>query len=262
MQLLLPHIASPGPMSSVEFDLHAFYGDGWLDRGGVRANFVTSVDGAATREGLSRGLQTPGDNAVFAALRDLADVILVGASTAALEGYRPSRPGARRRAWRADHGLAEAPAIAVVSANLQLDLTARLYADAQLAPTVIVTGPSAPVPRRNDIADLAAAGTKLQLIEVAGDGSGGVDFSDAVAGLFRLGYRRIVCEGGPRLLAAGFRAQAIDEVCLSCSPIIAGPAGPRIVAGSEWPPDYVTKLELLGLLEENGALFSRYRVSR
>ena len=32
-----------------------------------------SVDGAATQDGLSQALQTPGDNRVFAALRDLAD---------------------------------------------------------------------------------------------------------------------------------------------------------------------------------------------
>ena len=39
-----------------------------------------------------RGLQTPGDNRVFAALRDLADVVLVGWATAAAESYGPARP--------------------------------------------------------------------------------------------------------------------------------------------------------------------------
>src|SRR3954462_8559388 len=99
----------------VEVALHAFYGgNGWLADGGVRINFIASADGAATVAGLSRGLQSPGDNRVFAALRDLADVILVGAAPAAAEGYRPSVPGPQRRAGRARRGLAEAPAIAVV----------------------------------------------------------------------------------------------------------------------------------------------------
>src|SRR3954451_19718753 len=130
MQQLLP--AGPG----TEVDLHAFYGDGWLAEGGVRINFIASADGAATVAGLSRGLQTPGDNRVFAALRDLADVILVGAATAAAEGYRPSVPAAGRRAIRTGYGLAEAPAIAVVSASLDLDLSAPFYAGAQAASTV------------------------------------------------------------------------------------------------------------------------------
>ena len=61
MRQLLP--AGPG----TEVDLHAFYAsDGWLDDGGVRVNFIASADGAATVAGLSRGLQTPGDNRVFA----------------------------------------------------------------------------------------------------------------------------------------------------------------------------------------------------
>jgi RibD C-terminal domain len=76
----------PQPVEDV--DVHAYYADGWLDRGGLRVNFVVSADGAAQAQGKSAGLQTPGDNRIFAALRDLADVVLVGAGTASVEGYR------------------------------------------------------------------------------------------------------------------------------------------------------------------------------
>src|SRR6201747_688838 len=62
-------------------DVNEFFGRDWLESGGVRVNFIASVDGAVTIAGKSRGLQTPGDNLVFAALRDLADVVLVGAGT-------------------------------------------------------------------------------------------------------------------------------------------------------------------------------------
>ena len=44
MQRLLP-AADTGQS---ELDLHAHYAAGWLDEGGVRVNFVSSVDGAAT----------------------------------------------------------------------------------------------------------------------------------------------------------------------------------------------------------------------
>lgn len=252
MELLFPRTES----SAV--DVHAHYAAGWSDDGGVRVNFITSADGAATANGLSRELQTAGDNTVFAALRDLADVILVGASTAAAEGYKPSAPGERRRAIRESYGLPPAPAIAVVSGSLDMDLDAALYREAVAAPTIVITASSAPVARRNDIIDLAGTETRLQLLEVAAAETGGIDFALAIESLRDQGYRRILCEGGPRLFAAGVAAGAVDELCLSYSPVLAGPAGPRIVGGDPWST--AARLELVGLLLEDSALFARYRL--
>jgi riboflavin biosynthesis pyrimidine reductase len=267
MRVLLPAGFPPGdPVSDSPsdgaVDLHAHYAEGWLPDGGVRVNFVCSADGAASAAGLSRGLQTPGDNAVFAALRDLADVILVGAATAAAERYRPANPSARRRAIRARYGLAEVPAIAVMSASLELDLSAELFSAAAQAPTLVITGSAAPMGARNDIIDLAATETKLQLVQAPSESGGGVDFAASVAALRELGYRRILCEGGPRLFAAGVASGAVDELCLSVSPMLTGPEGPRIVAGEPWPAGPPFALELTGLLTEDSALFCRYRVNR
>jgi riboflavin biosynthesis pyrimidine reductase len=260
MRLLLPSPAASDPSDTV--DLHAHYAANWLEQGGVRVNFVSSLDGAATSDGLSRGLQTPGDNAVFGVLRDLADVILVGAATAAAEGYRPSNPSARRRELRARHGLAAAPAIAVMSASLSLELSAPLFSTATEAPTLVITGRAAPVGRRNDIIDIAGGPAKLQLVEARSDSSGGVDFGEAIASLRELGYRRVLCEGGPRLLGAGVAAGAVDELCVSYSPMLAGPSAGRIIGGAAWPADLTPRLSLIGLLTEQDALFCRYRVAR
>lgn len=249
------------PTSEAAPDLHARYAEDWLEPGGVRVNFITSADGAAAANGRSRELQTPGDNAVFATLRDLADVILVGAATAATEGYRPSAPGPRRRAIRTELGLAPAPAIAVMSASLSMDLSQPLYTEASVAPTILLTGPSAPVARRNDVIDLAGTDTSLQLIEVPAGDQGGVDFAQAVIALQGLGYRRILCEGGPRVFGAGVAARSVSELCLSYAPKLIGPAGPRIIGGDEWPADFRPELRLHTLLEEDGALFARYRVA-
>jgi len=267
MRVLLP--ASPagsvdpaGSAADRAVDLHGHYGEGWLPAGGVRVNFVASVDGAATATGLSRGLQTPGDNAVFAALRDLADVILVGAATAAAEGYRPSNPSAARRAIRERLGLAPAPAIAVMTSSLRLDLSAELFAAAAHAPTLVITGSAAPIGSRNDIIDLAGTDTKLQLVEAPSGPDGGVDFAAAIAALRELGYQRILCEGGPRLFSAGVASGAVDELCLTVSPMLIGPAGPRIVTGEQWPAGFAPRLELTGLLAEDNALFCRYLIAR
>jgi len=249
--------AGDGPV-----DLHAHYAEGWLPEGGVRVNFISSADGAAAAAGLSRGLQTPGDNAVFAVLRDLADVILVGAATAAAEGYRPCNPSAARRAIRDRLGLAEVPAIAVMTSSLQLDLSAELFSAAVDAPTLVITGSAAPIGARNDIIDLAGGATKLHLVEAPSGPDGGVDFPAAIAALRDLGYRRILCEGGPRLFAAGAASGAVDELCLTVSPMLVGPGAPRIVAGEPWPAESNHRLELTGLLTEDGALFCRYLIVR
>lgn len=261
MRALIPDDASHDDAGD-EVDLHEFYATRWVDDGGVRANFVASVDGAATATGLSRGLQTPGDNRVFAALRDLADVVVVGATTATTEGYRPSRPSTARRAIRQRFGLTPAPAIAVMSATLRLDLTAELYSSADHpSPTLIVTGSSAPLGRRNDIIDLAGTNARLQLVEAPSDGEGGVDFAAAMATLAEMGYRRILCEGGPRLFDAGLAAAAVDELCLSVSPKLIGPGALRIVSGEGWRPGFTPALTLAGLLTEDDALFCRYRIA-
>jgi riboflavin biosynthesis pyrimidine reductase len=257
MRLLLP--VDDRPSTDDEVDVHAHYAAGWLEEGGVRVNFVSSVDGAASTDGLSRGLQTPGDNVVFGVLRDLADVVLVGAATAAAEGYRPAHPSARRQAVRAAYGLAEVPAIAVLSNSLDLDLTAPLYTAALAAPTLIVTGSSAPVGRRNDIIDLTGGRSKLQLVQAPSAG-GAVDVAAAIGSLRELGYRRILCEGGPRLFGAAVAAGAVDELCLTVSPLLTGPTGGRIVSGDGWPAERRPRLELIGLLTEDGALFCRYRL--
>ena len=199
---------------------------------------------------------------MFGALRDLADVILVGAATAAAEGYRPAHPSARRRAIRSEYGLAEVPAIAVMSASLQLDLSAELFSAASQAPTLVITGSAAPINARNDIIDLAGTETKLQLVQAPSGPDGGVDFAAAVAALRELGYRRILCEGGPRLFGAGVAGGAVDELCLTVSPMLTGPGEPRIVAGEPWPEELAPRLRLVGLLTEDDALFCRYRIER
>ena len=52
----------------------------------VRVNFVSSLDGSATRNGLSAGLSGAADHRVFDVLRRLCDVVVVGAGTVRAEG--------------------------------------------------------------------------------------------------------------------------------------------------------------------------------
>jgi riboflavin biosynthesis pyrimidine reductase len=237
------------PAGFDEVDLHAHYAADWLDRGGLRVNFVASVDGAAHAEGKSAGLQTPGDNAVFGALRDLADVVLVGAGTAVVEGYRPTRLSARRAGVRREHGLPPVLPIAISSRTLRLDPAAELFTATGDARTVVLTCAAAPSAQRDALREVAD-------VVVCGDDV--VDPALARGALEDRGHRRILSEGGPTVFGDFAAAGVVDELCLSVSPLLAGPGPQRIIGGAPWLA--ARPLDLVGMLEEDSALFLRYRM--
>jgi riboflavin biosynthesis pyrimidine reductase len=223
-------------------DVHEHYAAQWLERGGLRANMVVSADGAAAAEGLSAGLQTPGDNRVFAALRDLADVVLVGWATAAAERYGPARPQVEtRRRW----GLAQQLPIAVVSRSLRVDTATRLFDGNR---PFVVTCARSDERRRAELAEVA---------EVLVCGDDDIDYGAVRRALANHGLTRVLCEGGPTILGRVLAAGELDELCLTLSPRALGPAGVRVVTGPQWS-DGPRPLRLISLLEEDGALFLRY----
>ena len=221
----------------------------------LRANMVASVDGAATLGGRSGGLSGGADQQVFAMLRALADVILVGAETARAEGYRPVRPRTEgtRWAWLREGRAPSAP-IAVVTRRIDLNLDSPLLAASPAhARTIVITTEAAPPPRR------AAAAAAADVI-VAGRES--VDVRAAVAALAGRGHRQILTEGGPYLLNQIIEAGLLDELCLTISPLLAGPGAGRIVAGPTPPGRVATEtghaLGLAHVLAEDGHLLCRY----
>ncbi|MEU6367914.1 pyrimidine reductase family protein [Streptomyces sp. NPDC046931] len=215
----------------------------------LRANMVSSLDGAAQHEGRSQPISGTADMRIFGTLRGLADVVLVGAETVRQEGYRPARARAAFADLRKAAGQAPAPAIAVVSASLDLDFSWPLFTS-PLAPTLVLTGAAA-APDRVAAAEKAGA-----RVVIAGDGMG-VDPDRAVRALADLGMTRLLTEGGPRLLGQLITAGVLDELCLTVSPTLTAGDAQRIAGG---PSVAVPRrFELVSLLEEEGFLFSRYR---
>ena len=80
--------------------LYAYPDD--LSRPWMRINFVSSLDGAVAVEGRSGALGSPADKKVFGLLRELADVILVGAGTVRAENYGGARTSEALRVRRED----------------------------------------------------------------------------------------------------------------------------------------------------------------
>lgn len=76
-----------------------------------------------------------------------------------------------------------------------------------------------------------------------------------VDGLHERGYRHVLAEGGPTLAAGLVAAGLVDEFCLTTSPLVVAGDGGRIMHGEQ----SATRLDLAGLLEENGTLLARWR---
>ncbi|WP_017623631.1 pyrimidine reductase family protein [Nocardiopsis chromatogenes] len=236
------------PAPSAEVDLAALYAyPADPVRPWVRCNMVSSADGGAWgASGRTAELSSPADRRVMGVLRGLCDVVLAGAATARIEGYRPVRP---REVWsQLREGRPATPSVAVVTRTLDVhpDLLAAAPED---APTLLFTTASAPEERVRAAEDAGAE------VVVAGDGAS-VDPAAVVRGLAERGLYRVLCEGGPHLLAEFTAAGLVDELCLTTSPHLLGPAASRIVAGDA--PSHRADLRLEHLLESEGALFARY----
>ncbi|WP_344013441.1 pyrimidine reductase family protein [Streptomyces thermospinosisporus] len=214
----------------------------------LRANMVSTLDGAAQHDGRSQPISCPADMRIFGTLRALADAVVVGAQTVRQEGYRPARARAEFAAAREAAGQSPAPAIAVVSASLDLDFTLPLFTS-PLVPTLVLTGADAPPER------VAAAGKAGARVVIAGEG-GGVDPARAVRELAGLGCTRLLTEGGPKLLGQFVAAGVLDELCLTVSPMLTAGTAQRIAGGPSIPVPQ--RFALTSILEEDGFLFTRY----
>lgn len=212
----------------------------------LRANFVASLDGAATHDGLSAGLGSAADQRVFHILRWLADVIVVGAGTVRAEGYGGELLDRDSVDWRVRHGLTPHPKLAVVSTRLNLDPDSSVFMDAPVRPLVI-TCSAAPQDRRAALMDVA---------EVLDCGDARVDTALMRVRLAERGLPQMHSEGGPHLLGAMIEDGALDELCLTLASQLEGGTARRITDGHRAVP---TGMKLAdALLGDGDTLLLRY----
>lgn len=244
------HPPSGGPSGALtDADLEALY-DHPGDSPYVRANMVSSLDGAATAaDGLSGALGGAGDRRVFGTVRGLADAVVAGVGTVVAEGY--SRPvcGPEVAARRLTSGRAPAPTLIVPTSRLDIpdDHPLLLPASGAAAPTVFLTGPDHDRARADA---LWAVGAEVEVLDAAPRPG------DVIVAAVRRGLTRILCEGGPRLLAAFIAADLVDELCLTLSPVLAGGRGPRITDGL---PAGITRMTPAHVIaDRDGTLYTRW----
>jgi 5-amino-6-(5-phosphoribosylamino)uracil reductase len=165
---------------------------------------VASIDGSTAVDGTSAKLSSPTDSAVLNRLRQLADVIIVGAGTVRDEGYGAPRKAGQR--------------IGVVSLSGRLDYGSELFTSG--AGFVISSETGAPeVPHG---------------VEVLRVGTDDIDMAGVLGALAGFvgaaGYVQV--EGGAALNGVFFEADLIDEINLTTSPAAFGGPGPRLTSGS------------------------------
>jgi riboflavin biosynthesis pyrimidine reductase len=222
---LLPTLVDPVDPMAVYADLPVAAG-----RPGVRLNMIASLDGATAVAGVAGGLGGKADQALFALLRRMADVVLVAAGTVRAERYGPSTVP-----------------VAVVTRSCRLDWDSRFFT-AALARPLVVTVATAPAEARARAAEVAD-------VVVAGEHD--VDLVEAVGALGARGFRAVLSEGGPILNAQLAAAGLLDELCLTLSPLLVGGDAKRLLAGPLLPGP--PALRLVSACEEDGFLFLRYR---
>ncbi|HEX5332393.1 MAG TPA: dihydrofolate reductase family protein [Cellulomonas sp.] len=212
----------------------------------VRANMVATVDGAVTGpDHLSGSINNDADHRVFDVLRAAADVVLIGAGTARAERYRSLRVPDALAGGRADRGQSARLELAVVSASGVLPPELLASDDLPLVLTVS-SSPALPALRARLGAD--------RVIE-AGDLT--VDPGRALAALAARGLVRVLTEGGPHLLASLLASDAVDELCLTTSPLLVGGPAARILDTAAWL-DPTRAASLAHLLHCDGVLLARW----
>jgi riboflavin biosynthesis pyrimidine reductase len=215
----------------------------------LRANFITSVDGGATADGTTASMAGPGDKSIFNLLRELADVVLVGAGTARIENYSGAHLTVAQRQRRQARGQSEVPQLVIVTKSGRLDRDMGVFTRTEVPPLVLTCLSAADTTCRG-LAGLA------EVVDCSSDDPGKVDEAAVLAALKARGFRRILTEGGPALLGSFVQRGMLDELCLTIAPYLVGGLARRIVTG---PGQLMTQMRCAHVLTDDaGYLYTRY----
>jgi riboflavin biosynthesis pyrimidine reductase len=215
----------------------------------VRGNAIISLDGGATTAGTSGGLGGTGDRRLFNVLRELADVVVVGAGTARAENYSGAQMTVAQRRNRQQRGQSEIPPIALVTRSGRLDHDLPVLTRTEVPPLVLTCSAAAGDARTQ-------LGAAAEVIDCSGDDPGQVDPARALSALAGRGLPRMLCEGGPSLMGTFLEAGLLDEICLTTAPVLVGGSAPRITAG---PGHVLARMRRAHLLSDaEGYLYGRY----
>jgi riboflavin-specific deaminase-like protein len=212
-------------------------------------NMVATADGRAAIEGHAGPIGDELDRSLFMRLRTQADCILIGAGTLRAEryGHLVRHPGLR--AARAAEGLAPEPLGCLLTRSLQVPWDTSLWTDPASRVALYTSSPRDPPPCAAKVTVHRMAEAELTV--------------DRMLRSLRADHavRSVLCEGGPTVNRQLLEADCLDELFLSVEPKLAGGGDEPTIVGAP-PLVRPGRLELVSILEGDGALFLRYRVPR
>jgi riboflavin biosynthesis pyrimidine reductase len=198
----------------------------------LRINLVTTVSGSTVgADGTSNSLTGGADRRILGVMRELADVVLVGASSVRVEGYRVPRNST----------------LAIVTSTG--DLGGHQIAADDVSRVVVICPATASSAVRASAGPVRILALESDLAAVP---------AEAIVGVLRAsGFESIVCEGGPSLAGQLAAVGLADEFCLTTSPLLGG--APASILGTEQVALWPTQLTSL-LVDDAGYLYSRWLI--
>jgi riboflavin-specific deaminase-like protein len=211
----------------------------------VISNTAITLDGRInTREGGFTLLGTARDHARMSALRAQADAVLVGGRTFR-NWPHPSLPDEADRAALGGRR----PWNVVVSRSLDFALGDAFVAEAGIRPLFLVP----------EGARVAAPGFPVACESWPGEGAD-IPVPWILETLARRGVETLLVEAGGDLLFQFLAAGAIDEMCVTVTPKIAGGRAPTLADGPGFDLATMPHLALASCEREGDELFLRYAV--
>lgn len=203
----------------------------------TRLNFIATVSGsAAGPDGTSETLTNPADRRLLGVIRELADIVLIGAQSVRSEGFQLPRTAR----------------LAVVTSSG--DLSGHRITTSVEPGRLLVLAPEGALDRARSTLGVDTA----EFVGIA-HVDGRLAPGDILSALHERGHDSIVCEGGPSLAAQLLEAGLLDEVCLSTAPQLGGPALPLLGDRTIDP----VRLSLSQLLaDEASGLYARWAIHR
>lgn len=192
------------------------------------ANMVQTFDGQAVLRGTAYAIGTDVDHYMLRQLRVNADAVLSGAGTVRKDDVIITTH-AHLQERRAERGQPRNPLAVVVTATCAFDdgvlTTKRFFRRTDLNRLIVTTGRAA----ADDIARVRGRGVEVEVVDA--DAAGEVDLDVLLRYLRqRRGAQRVLCEGGPTLLAALARRGLVDEFFVTTTLRLGGdPNALRIV---------------------------------
>ena len=235
----------------------------------VFSNFVTTLDGVVSlrMRGHANGGDISGFNAqdrmVMGLVRAIADVVIVGSGTLAADPQQVWTPTAICPELALEYGqLRKAlgksgpPLNVVISGSGSLDLRLPVFSSGQVQVMIITTRRGAKrltkqrIPNAVEIRAVRPSGAEIAASTICSEVC-------AVRGV-----KRVLVEGGPRLLADFFKQRLVSQQFLTLAPQIAGrvegDGRPGMVMGKVFAPRNPLWGKLIDVRQGASHLFLRY----